>query len=52
MRRRMLFLSLFLSFMLLPLLGGEIEFGKSLEEAVKKAKEENKLLFVYFTGPR
>lgn len=42
---------LFLSCALLPALADGIEFGKSLDEAAKKAEAENKLLFVYFTGP-
>jgi hypothetical protein len=28
-----------------------IEWNTSLDDAAKKAKEENKLLFVYFSGP-
>jgi len=44
-------LVLFLCFALLTAFADGIEFGKSLDEAAKKAKEENKLLFVYFTGP-
>ena len=41
----------FLCFALLTAFADGIEFGKSLDEAAKKAKEGNKLLFVYFTGP-
>jgi len=41
----------FLCSALLTAFADGIDFGKSLDEAAKKVKEENKLLFVYFTGP-